>query len=426
MQATALAKVVLSQAQGRTKLLVECARLLKRWETLDKECADQKHWRKIPHDKFLSGVSDRFQEARRREAREAAKLYGTDAFAVASLEGFEGQNVAGFVRNLRANVNKVVANGDPGGDHERLLVSETNNFEKTAAGVLQDAVRTLEFEAEMWRTRMLEFPQSDEDKIALKDLQSFELCRTLAKEEGEEEIKKRGTRDRHVVADNLAEEYQALKINRDEIEKSLNQAQTNLAETKLECQRLLGVIDSRTAEIEMVQADAGRVRVELEVERAKTTRFASEFQKIKLSCSPKAIQAQCIEIDRLIKKFGQKDAECCLLRRECARLNSENQGERHRADVLEKQIEAFRSEFEARADECHRTQARLDNAARRYNILEEAYHDKCFKDGTGTSHNRPCSAVTIAPSEVGSSISIPSATASATTRDAAQSPLPQL
>jgi len=102
-----MARVALRQAEERTKLVVECASLVKRMAQLDEEMAQYNEWQRYPTAHYADRVQMRFEEARRREAAAVPTMsemlsrtpeIETPAYAVLASHESEGWEVRRYER----------------------------------------------------------------------------------------------------------------------------------------------------------------------------------------------------------------------------------------------------------------------------------------------------------------------------------------
>lgn len=355
-----LSTVVLHQAAERTQLVIDCAGLVRRLENLDAEIAMYDQWQRYPTAEYKSKTQLRFEEARAREAAEAAKR-GGGPHSIAGQLPLKSLQCSHAVspRGMQTAVSPLPSPAKSQ-EHENKL----------AVAHLQRALRAADFEAEVWRTRANDMQMASErERDQAKRLMEFELSVALqdAEEKMEQEYKKmQADRDEHRDAlldarKELEDQRERLRYleyaqntkeadlaalrsqvveardserayhkNLKQIEQELRDMRTErethrgaLEASRSEEKRLVEIADARVAELSELRLDLEGARTHIAVQRHELEERVTELQEVRerqqalvLAAQRRAelLNAKCENLEAALESATAKQADAAMER----------------------------------------------------------------------------------------------------------------
>lgn len=352
-----LSSLLLRQAQVRTQLVVDCAGLVRLIEELDDEIKGYDQWQKYPTEEYKTSVQQRFEEARQREAEEAARRAGSTSIA-SELP----------LRSLSRNASP------------RRYVQSSTDEEQLSLVHLQCALRAADFEAGVWRQRLSEMELADErEREEAKRLMEFELSKALKNIEDDREGMMGQLKDRDVAFEKMEAAYRALASERDVLQEAIVVAVKRLQDQRHPSNAVAAVIDAHTFEaaVKYLQAELnllGDERKEFEATRSQVTRLSEMVteQSMDLTSKAKEIESSRSELAHLSDSFKARDKELLEIRMHNRSLQDALEDQTAvllavRADCDRKQevaLDACRR-FELSNAKCQNLEAALENATRK-------------------------------------------------------------
>lgn len=334
-----IAKVAMRQAEERTKLVVECASLVKRMAQLDEEMVQYDEWQRYPTAHYADRVQMRFEEARRREAAAARRgalggrghvtalmdLVGPDAHAPTSPRSPQSQS----------GVVKVTVHG---GGEER----------KGSAACLGEALQAANFEAGVWRQRAYETAREGaREREQVLRLMQFDLQSALKAAEEERERLYARVLEQETAAKRARAELEASEAALGLAKQRGDQHQAACVEQMVKCEALARTVAEKDKDLAAKDKDLVALRLDLT-----DCRESSEAKLKKFSVAVAAAEeAARREVDSA-REAG------LVARREL--LEARAEGERLGVD-----LQGLRAELQTSKAEAHAAAERLQDALSR-------------------------------------------------------------
>lgn len=364
----ARASLVLRQAEERTKLVVDCAGLVRRLEELDAEIAEYDQWQ-------------RFEEARRREAEEAKGRGQGDQFPLSSLHGTlpfapTGPPTSPPPHRMRLQS----AFGGPAPEEDE------DGERRFAVAHLQRALRAADFEAEVWRQRAHDAAEaSDHERAQARLLMEFEL--SIALREADEE-RLRSTlllRDRDAAFEKVDAEVRVMQAEQETQAERLRDARRREAEQATRCERLADVLASKEAALASLRRENEVAASDGAAHRSLAISLEQELYKLRgdRDVVAQALEDQRAELRRRSKNAAAReaalDSEVTSVRRALAAASAEASASRVLVERFEAELqstraerEAFRAERAAKAEAAEAAQMRAELLSAKCDNLEAA------------------------------------------------------
>mmetsp|Transcript_69210 Transcript_69210/g.165956 ORF Transcript_69210/g.165956 Transcript_69210/m.165956 type:complete len:508 (+) Transcript_69210:70-1593(+) len=375
-------QTILRQAEERTQLVVECARLVNRLEQLEAEMADFSEWQNKggqPSTDYRSRVQRRFDEARKRELTEAKKFGGSSPRV--PLRG------SGRWRLWEGSLPQ----------EPRLPTSTTTSTNYSSSGVghaltslvqMKQALEAVDAEAGLWRQQCQEWEAeaaTERERARTERLTQFKLSEALKTSE-EDRVNLtaqvstlRGQlHERDLVFDQLEGEYRTLKLDYDRKRNELAEA-SKQAEAQAHTQRQLqSTIAARERELAAAKRDVEEARAGQRSSEAKELSAEASKRQLHLliSTHEREVAALKRELEAVRKQLEEAKAANAAQAAKQAQMEDIRKDLNTRKtdiDALRTDFEQTRAEAQERGREMQGLKEELDSArTQAYQKLEAA------------------------------------------------------